>query len=356
MATEDRRVADSVGQGTGPVGPGLVFEQAVRLLLRLEATPVVPGSARYPGQEQIRFRSRTSLAFPASDIHSLEIGEDGRQHRLEVNFLGLASPTTRTSLPVWYAEELLRQAKDLTDAPRLRDFLDLFNHRLISLFFRAWAKHDLPFQHEFLPHGVLHDLLHSIVGLTPKSARRRLAVDDRFLLRHAGTLAQRPVTAEALLEMARDYLRDPIELEQFVARREPLNPEDQLRLGDPRFALGQNTALGSSVRVCRSGIRFRIGPLRWERFREYLPPTGSRACSLAALTEFAIGLEFHVDACLVLDKRDVPKAQLGNDSSGIALGRSIWLGTRLPSRPGEIGTTVPDADDTVIPLSRDQQR
>ena len=88
----------------------------------------------------MRFRPLLSFAFPATDVERVErVGDgDGTRppYRVTVNFLGLYGESS--PLPAFLTEELM--ADDPEDSPR-RDFLDLFHHRLVSLFYRCWQKY-----------------------------------------------------------------------------------------------------------------------------------------------------------------------------------------------------------------------
>src|SRR6202012_4572062 len=85
-----------------------------------------------------RFGAHISLGFPASQIQDLLRPKNPDDpSRMIVTFMGLVGPSS--ALPRYYTEMILERArkKDFT----LRDFFDLFNHRLISLFYRAWEKY-----------------------------------------------------------------------------------------------------------------------------------------------------------------------------------------------------------------------
>ena len=80
----------------------------------------------------VRFVTNISPVFPASDIQGAVEFDDDRPSQIQVNFMGVANPTTFGALPRRYAEEIRRLEKEKNSA--LREFLDLFNHRMISLF------------------------------------------------------------------------------------------------------------------------------------------------------------------------------------------------------------------------------
>src|SRR5437868_3858173 len=124
-------------------GPEFDFFQAVRLLELLQHDPAEPGWAAV--EDVARFRVHQSLSFPPSAIYAVEPPPKARQVPVvTVNFLGMTGP--QGALPTHYTQLLLRIAREGrgTERTALRDWLDLFNHRLIGQFFRAWEKYRFP--------------------------------------------------------------------------------------------------------------------------------------------------------------------------------------------------------------------
>src|SRR5260370_38074939 len=112
------------------------FFQAVRLLERLfpERKPV--GRFVNPAEEVVHFAANPSLAFPASEIQSLGWNEK-KPHQMTVNFHGLVGPVG--ALPQWYTGLVADRVR--SGDRTLRDFLDIFNHRFLSLFYQASVKY-----------------------------------------------------------------------------------------------------------------------------------------------------------------------------------------------------------------------
>src|SRR5262249_40532370 len=113
------------------------FFQAMRLLQRMMPERALIGRFNPPSREVARLKAHPSVTFPASQIQDLQWPDDGVGVALTVNFMGLFGPLG--SLPLYYSQYIVQRvrAKDYGMAA----FLDMFNHRMIALFYRAWEKY-----------------------------------------------------------------------------------------------------------------------------------------------------------------------------------------------------------------------
>src|SRR2546427_10571362 len=113
------------------------FYQTLRRLECLYADKPRWGQALRPVDEPVRLGQDPDLSFAPAPLASFEAGQDGRPPRLQVRLFGLLGPNGPLPLHITeYARERLRHAAD----PTLSRFLDLFNHRFLTLFYRAWAQ------------------------------------------------------------------------------------------------------------------------------------------------------------------------------------------------------------------------
>ena len=248
-----------------------------------------------------RGSAHLSMAFPPSQIIALEpAGEDRPNPLLTVTFLGLYGPSG--VLPTHYTQLLLDIQRDVRGPERrsLRDWLDLFNHRFISLFYRAWEKYRFHLQYErgeaFRKETDTFTLsLRSLMGLgTPGLARRLVVqnaqaaarvidwgdaaeeapalarIDDLALVHYAGFFAQRPRNATNLRSLLADYFRLPVAVEQFRGQWLAIPESGQTRLGE-FGSLGVDAVAGERVWDVQSRFRVRLGPLRYPQFEDLLP-------------------------------------------------------------------------------------
>src|SRR5262249_46865278 len=135
-----------------------------------------------PVSEVVRFAALVSTTFPPSSIYAISRPTPDRPlPTMTVAFLGLTGPSG--VLPSHYTELLLRQQRFVKGPEQyaLRDWLDLFNHRIISLFYRAWTKYRFYLAYEAGAHrrpepDPFTRALLSFVGLGTPGLRQRLVV------------------------------------------------------------------------------------------------------------------------------------------------------------------------------------
>jgi type VI secretion system protein ImpH len=302
------------------------FFQAVRLFHRIWSDRAPVGGDGDPRAEVLRFRSDLSPVFPGSDVREASAPGSLDPGGLLVTFFGVATPASFGSLPRRYAEEVRQQVREKNAAPR--DFLDLFNHRFISLFYRAWERHQPAVLHEGGRGNPFERALYGILGLGTEGLSNRLPVDDRMLISRAGLLAMRPLSASAMESLIRSVFEADVHIEQFIPAGYEIEEDDQNRLGIVNTCLNEDLYLGGEIVLIHSKFRVRVGPLDFSEYREFLPDRPAFR-SLAQLVRFATGEGRDVDAQLVLEAAEVPALQLGGSQEGpCRLGWSSWLGGR----------------------------
>lgn len=313
------------------------FFQAVKILEVLSPKSESPGTTSDPEREPVRFRSSAGLEFPPSDICEIRKTSGPARNlapEMTVAFLGLAGALGPLPLPdTERLIELIRR-KDFA----FRDFLDVFHHRLLSLFYRVRKTHHPALTQESPQNTPLARYLYSFFGLGPHTLRRSKRIPDERLLYYAGLLSQQPRSAVGLERILADHFplpvdshhREehrplPIEIRQFSGEWYRLEPDQWTRIG----LNGQNQQVGNGVvlgtRVWNQSARFevRLGPMPISQFLDFLP-SGTAFRPLCEITRFYAGQEFDFTFRLVLQRGDVPPLQLGQ----ARLGWTSWIRER----------------------------
>jgi type VI secretion system protein ImpH len=325
MATYGWRTDRSVAEWLLAEGYRFDFYRVVTLLERLDPDRESVGEGNEPTQEAVRFTSKVNFAFPASDVAEVSRQQSaGRTADVVVNFLGLAGGFG--PMPVPYTEVLLERLWN-RDAV-LRDFLDIFNHRLVSLMYQVRKRHRVGIDFTSPAQTPLARYLFALMGLGTPGLQARLQTPDRTWLSYAGLVAQQPRTMAGLERLLTDYFRIPVKGQPFCGQWYPLDADQVTAIG----ASGQNQRLGHGVVLGRrvwdqqGSFELHVGPLTWVYFEDFLP-IGGVYRSLCELTRFYVGPELGFDVRLTLQAAEVPAARLSAES-GPRLGWTSWLKTR----------------------------
>jgi type VI secretion system protein ImpH len=309
------------------------FFQAVHLLERLLPRAVRVGEGSGVRPEPVRFRSSLMAAFPASEIDRLTLGaRPGEPPEMVVNFLGLAGGFG--PLPPPLSEHVLARTRRGDTAAR--DFLDVFNHRLLSLLYRARTKH-----RPSLTRGTPGDsnfalYLYALFGMALPQLRGRMPLPDRALLHYAGILAQAPRSLHGLERLLADYFGVPVKSRPLEGRWLAIDPGEQTRIGmgGRNQQLGRSAVLGRRAWDQQAGIGLSLGPLGLRQFLEFLPG-GNAHRRLQALVGFYAENALEPEYRLLLKPEEVPPTRLGR-ARGARLGWTSFLVTRKPAAPSEV--------------------
>ncbi len=313
------------------------FFQALRRLECLDPTKPRWGESKTVQDDAVRLGQEPSLAFAPAALSKYRKDGDGRAARLGVWFFGLFGP--HGALPLHLTDYARRRLENQGDATLVR-FLDIFHHRMLSLFYRAWsaAQPTTQFDRARLSEPNTDRFARyvaSLLGLGMKSLRRRDAMPDLAKLHYAGWLACQTRSAEGLRAILSDFLRLPIRIEQFVGHWLELPNDCRCRLAQSRASceLGNNLTLGARVWECQSTFRIAVGPLAFGDFQELLPGRDWLRRLVAVVRNY-VGDALRWELNLVLRKEEVPPLVLGRQCQ---LGWTTWLtGTQRETDAHEV--------------------
>jgi type VI secretion system protein ImpH len=295
-------------------GDQFALFQAIGLLQAFNPDAPAIGHQGPPGREAVSLGGVLDMTFPTSDLTELErTGVDRFQLRTSVlGLYGVDSP-----LPLAYTEDLLHEE----EPEREQAFYDIFQHRLLSLLYRAWLRPR---------YGVRFQMGGSdqMSGWLRRLAHIEGSPKGQHLLGFAGLLTQEPRSAATLLAVARTSFPDvEIDLEPFLERWVPLADDQQVRLGVTDARLGQTAVLGSRIRDRAGSFLLRLRTRAVETYRKYLPD-GERLALLADLVRL-----FNTDMLdMVVELRLIPevRTQSALGAEATRLGWSAWLGNAAP--------------------------
>jgi type VI secretion system protein ImpH len=243
-------------------------------------------------------------------------------------------------MPLYYTELILERMrqKDTT----LAGFLDLFNHRFVSLFYQAWEKYRVTVAYERGERDRFSHILRDAIGLGTDFLEDRQIVRDDSLLFYSGLLGIHTRPAASLRQILWDYFDVPVEVEQLVGAWHILEDNNQCKFDKSSTyseQVGLGAIVGDEIWDQQSGVRVRLGPLTLKQYLDFLP-TGTAYEPLQAILRFYSGWEIDYEVQLILKRKQVPGCQLGDDSDeGPKLGWVSW------AKSTDLNC---DPDDTVL--------
>ncbi|WP_166819896.1 type VI secretion system baseplate subunit TssG [Thalassoroseus pseudoceratinae] len=313
------------------------FLQVLRRLENQHAAYPRLGTSSHPADDPVRLRHSPGMEFspanltefqPADTVDSEDVHEQPTTDELFSKFFGLLGPNG--PLPLHLTEYALEREQHFDD-PTFRAFLDVFHHRMMLLFYRAWATAQPTVQYDRPDEDHYGVVLGSLLGIGLPSQRNLSAVPDATKLHFAGHLSRQTRNAEGLISLLRHIFRVPVDVESFTGHWVRIPETAQTRLGEESTSnqLGVSAVLGDTLWDRQSRCRVILGPVPAPLFRRLLPGGDLHTLLADAITDY-VGNELACDVTLILAGRDVPQTRLGFEPEppknvGCELGFNTWL-------------------------------
>lgn len=289
------------------------YHQAVKLIQMLKPDCKSLGEGPAPEEEAIVLKGRILYTYPSSDLYSAETTmvldplPSDQRITLKVNFFGIAG--SHGPLPAPYTELLYDRIRQQDTAGQ--DFIDIFNHRLLSIFHRIRKKHWIGLSEQSPDKTPFANNLYALLGLGTSGTHNRLGIPDRGLLYYTGLLWHQSRSMIGLQTFLSNYFDLPVDVVQFEGGWNTLEENHVTRIGlSGQFnLLGQGAALGEKVWDQRKNITIRLGPLDQKSFMAFIKP-GYGYPSLYDLTKLYVGVEQEFRFNLIIKASDVMETRL----------------------------------------------
>ncbi len=313
------------------------FYQFMRLIECMYPDKQRFGYSVKPSDDAIRMGQLPTMQFAPGALATFEMNAD-YPAVLKVFFFGLFGPNG--PLPI-HLTEFARHRLNIAKDPTFAEFADLFHHRLLSLFYRAWADKEPTTQLDRPNNDRFSVYVGALLGISERSQRQRDDICDHTKLHFAAHMGCQTKHPDGLIAILHAYFQVPIALEEFVGEWLTI-PKDSLcylNTDQQTGQLGGSATIGLHSWQCMHKFRIIAGPLDLQQFESFLP-NGKKITAFSDLVKNYIGLEFKWDLNLILKKNEVPAIRLGKYGW---LGWNSWLSARSRNN---------DAKDMLIDLER----
>ena len=339
MADDAWQSLPDIDDATGLPMEGVNFFQ---LLRRLERSGHYFGEAGPPDKEPARLGQHVRQNFAIKDVAEFKPAKDGKPAKVSVMNFGLMGPDGPMPLHItrWTLDRLSQRwfsdsAEGATSDTTFVDFANMLQHRMISLFYRAWSDTRPEVQIERNDKGRIRIMLGALGGIGLPGMEGLEPELDAIKLRQAGSLAHQVQGPERLTHFVSDAVQAKVTLKEFVGEWVdiPKNLQSSTGRHGQFNALGKNASIGPRSYQRQNRIELRVENLTLKEFKEFLPG-GRKLEILKKSVLYVVGQCVTADMRLVLRRDEVPDAKIGS----VSLGQTAWLA----------GSRKKDADDLCL--------
>lgn len=334
MADQNRESADDLIGALKREPYRFGFFALLRRIESLNRAKPRLGTAPRPGLDPVRLGQEPDLVFPPATLAGCEPSVVDGIPLLLVRFLGLFGPHGPLPLHLTeYARDRVRNVGDRT----LARFADIFHHRMLCLYYRAWANSQPTVSYDRPETDRFAFYVGSLFGLGTDTLRHRDPLPDHAKLYYAGHFGGQTRHADGLVAILRGFFGVRVRVDEFVGEWMPIAEREQTRLGlsAATGSLGCSAVVGARVWGCQHRFRIVLGPLGLAEYTSFLPG-GAELARLTATVRNYAGDELAWDVRLMLRRAEVPALTI---DGGARLGWTTWLGER---------SATGDADDLVL--------
>ncbi len=299
--------------------PEVLYKQGFESLLRyLDANAPLADRIGYsvsPKADFARFGQQPFLHFFPAAFADAKFSPDIGEYKLKNSYFGMLG--INGALPLHLTEHAIERKRRFKD-PTFAEFLDIFNHRFISLFYRAYADAEPAISHDRPENDHFSERLKAIAGTidNPEPAAKSKNAMHQYL---SGLLSHKNRCGKGLVQMLSELLHVKVELQEFVGQWFDIPPTEKIQLGQKNARLGLETVLGDRTYQRSFNFSLKIGPLDHDEYVELLG-NKQKFKAVIELTKKYVGNEYSFNIELYLNAQQTRACQLGS----ARLGHTSW--------------------------------
>lgn len=292
-----------------------LFALARTLESQLDMSPKI-GDENRPSQTKLRFGQSSHLGFASNQVNDISL-KDGKVN-IDIRGFGMFGPNG--ALPIHISEQIYEK-KHHQKNTTFNDFVNIFHHRLTSMFYKAWREaQDVPSLDD-KDSWQFSRFIASLAGMADhKDYNPDVPVYARMY--YARYLQNKSNPVDNLRSIIKGYFNVNVEIQENIGQWIDASEFSTHLSRNKKNRLGNGLMLGSQFFDATQKFRIVIGPISSEKYLQFLKG-GRLAKQLIMWVEQFVHYEYQWDVELIVDKNKISQQPLGR---GIALGYTSWLG------------------------------
>ena len=280
------------------------------------------GKAARPTQENVRFGQTPYLHFPPTEVSEIRQGDGNVEALIMTYFFGLLG--VNGPMPLEFTDYVFQRSHNYYDQT-WRRFLDIINHRFLTLFYRAWAENEQAVSFDRPDDDKITDIIRNLAG-TPSDMFGK----DRafpYLTANFADHFGRPVKSrDSLEEILLSLLKADLIIKDFVVSSYDIPKDVRCRLGNrENSVLGKNIQLGRTYMSATREFEIEVGPVSFAESRKWMPGTRGFDLINKIVTSY-LDRPLEYSLTFIVIGKTIPEVRFQGIDTGVRLGQGFLIG------------------------------
>lgn len=293
-----------------------LFQQGLFSFIRyLEANSPLSDRVGYslsPKKDFARFGQKPLLHFFPAAFTDVRFSPAISEYKIRNSYIGMLG--INGPLPLHLTEYAIERQQKYKDST-FSEFLNIFNHRFISLFYRAWADSEPTVSHDRKNQDLFSKKVNAISG-SYNCDTNKIESNNLYQQYLAGLLSHKNKSGKVLIEILAEVLGFHVELEEFCGKWYEIPEYEKTKLGQSNAALGQEAVVGERTFQRSHNFSILIGPLSFDEY-VYLLKNQEKIDVAIRIAKRFLGHEYDFSIKLMLKKNQSRPSRLGQSRLGL---------------------------------------
>ena len=280
------------------------------------------GKAARPTQENVRFGQTPYLHFPPTEIAEIRQGNGNGEALIMTYFFGLLG--VNGPMPLEFTDYVFQRSHNYYDQT-WRRFLDIINHRFLTLFYRAWAENEQTVSFDRADDDKITDIIRALAG-TPSDMFPSDRAFPYLTANYANHFGRSVKSRSSLEQILHNVLKSDVKVKDYVISSYDIPKGVRCRLGSRETSvLGKNIQLGRTYMSATREFEIEVGPVSFAESIKWMPGTRGFELINRIVTAY---LDRPLDYTLtfIVIGKTVPEVRFEGKDKGVRLGRGFLIG------------------------------
>ncbi|MBO4643592.1 MAG: type VI secretion system baseplate subunit TssG [Alphaproteobacteria bacterium] len=280
------------------------------------------GKAARPTQENVRFGQTPYLHFPPTEVAEIRQGNGSAEALIMTYFFGLLG--VNGPMPLEFTDYVFQRSHNYYDQT-WRRFLDIINHRFLTLFYRAWAENEQAVSFDRADDDKITDIVRALAG-TPSDMSSVNRTFPYLTANYANHFGRSVKSCSSLEEILRNVMKVDLVVKDFVVSSYDIPKNARCHLGHRESSvLGKNIQLGRTYMSATREFEIEVGPVSFAECCKWAPGRKGFDVINRIVTAY-LDRPLEYSLTFIVIGKTIPEVRFEGKDKGVRLGQGFLIG------------------------------